>query len=219
MLLPKQTYKDIVIRQVYDGLRDGKYAPGEKILENALALELGLSRAPIREALRELVSLGILEYRPQVGNFIATLTPEEIIDSYMTRGVLEGYAARAALPYLTRDVLKAREREAERMRQAAEKKRHRELSDLGEQFHREIFSRCNNRQLTAFTERLSLKLHLLFYRHWGKLYSAEEIYNRHMAIVDCLAGGDPENIERTIRDHYFATGNRVASIQQQVLPG
>ncbi len=215
MLIPKQTYKDIVIRHIYGGLMEGKYAPGEKVLEVDLADELGLSRAPVREAMRELVSIGILEYRPQIGSFIATLSPEEIIDAYVARGVLEGFAARDALPAIDDAVLAELAAAVDAMRAAAESRNHRELIDLGELFHRRIFTLSGNRQLVRYTENLSLKLHLLFYHHWGSLYSAAEIHRRHMEIVETLRAGDPEKVEQIFREHYNSTGQRVARLRQQ----
>ena len=77
--IERSTYKDHVIKYIYDGMRENRFRPGEKILESHLAKELGISRAPIREALADLVRSGLLEYRPQVGNFVAALSPEEIV--------------------------------------------------------------------------------------------------------------------------------------------
>ena len=56
---------------------------------------MGISRTPIREAMKELIMNGLVDYRPQVGNFIPILSAKEIIDSYTIRGVLEGYAIMA----------------------------------------------------------------------------------------------------------------------------
>ena len=91
--IKKTTYKDQVIDYVYEFILDGRYVPGDQIKESLLAKELGISRAPVREALKELIVNGIVNYKPQIGNFIALLSPKQIADSYITRGILEGYAA------------------------------------------------------------------------------------------------------------------------------
>ena len=88
VVIERSTYKNHVINYIYDGIRENRFLPGEKILESHLSKDLGISRAPVREALADLVSAGVLDYRPQVGNFIASPSPEEIIESYVTRGVL-----------------------------------------------------------------------------------------------------------------------------------
>ena len=79
MPIERSTYKDYVIRYIYNGIRENRFRAGEKILESHLSKELGISRAPIREALADMVRRDLLEYRPQVGNFIASLSPKEII--------------------------------------------------------------------------------------------------------------------------------------------
>jgi len=211
-LNPKETYKDIVIRHIYDSLMEGKYAPGEKILENTLSQELGLSRAPVREGLRELVSIGILEYRPQVGNFVATMSPEEIVDAYVTRGVLEGYASRESAERMSAAEFDALEAEAEKMRSAGARNRQRELVDIGDAFHQDLFRHCHNRQLRQQTDSLSLKLHLMFNRFWPTLYTPDEVCERHKNIVKVMRTRDPQQIEQVIRDHYSETGRRIAGL-------
>ncbi len=215
MLTPKQTYKDIVIRHIYEGLMEGKYAPGEKVLEGSLAASLGLSRAPVREALRELVSNGLLEYRPQVGNFIAALSPGEIIDSYVARGVLEGYAVAQGMDSFTEKDLANLEKMAHRMEHLARKNQRKALIDLGQAFHRELFSHCSNDQVVRFTEQLSLKLHFLFYKHWAKVYQPEEIRDRHLEITGAIRDKNRDKIELALREHYIATGKKIIEQEKQ----
>ncbi len=90
MQIVKHTYKDQVIDHIYQLLLDGELGPGDQLKESLLAEQMGISRAPIREAMKELIMNGLVDYRPQVGNFIPVLSPKEIVDSYTTRGVLEG---------------------------------------------------------------------------------------------------------------------------------
>ena len=90
--IAKKTYKDHVTDHVYQLLLSGELRPGDRLKESLLAKQLGISRAPVREAMKELRLNGLVDYRPQVGNSIPLLSPKQIIDSYTTRGVLEGYA-------------------------------------------------------------------------------------------------------------------------------
>ena len=115
MPIERSTYKDHVIKYIYDGMRENRYNPGEKILESHLAKELGISRAPIREALADLVRSGLLEYRPQIGNFVAAMSPQEIIDSYVARGVLEGFAVAQEIGNFSDDDLQRLEEMTEKM--------------------------------------------------------------------------------------------------------
>ncbi|PLX78201.1 MAG: GntR family transcriptional regulator [Desulfuromonas sp.] len=209
MPIERSTYKDHAIKYIYDGMRENRFRPGEKILESHLALELGISRAPIREALADLVRSGLLEYRPQVGNFVADLSPEEIIDSYVARGVLEGYAVAQGIDNFSEEDFRRLEQMAETMETYARAGKRKALIDIGQSFHEELFSHCTNDQVVLFTRQLSLKLHLLFYKHWAKVYSPEEIRDRHLAIIDVLRKQDPVKVEMLIREHYIDTGRKV----------
>lgn len=208
-MIPKKTYKDIVINHIYESLMEGSYAPGDKILENTLSLELGLSRAPVREGLRELVSIGLLEYRPQVGNFVSALSPKEITDSYVARGILEGFAVAQGIDTFTEEEIDRLEEMALRMERLARKNQRKALIELGRDFHTELFRHCTNAEIVNFTERLSLKLHLLFYKHWASVYSPDEIRDRHLEIIEHLRCRDPEKLEKLMREHYIDTGNKV----------
>ena len=70
MPIVKKTYKDQVVDYIYQLLLKGELGPGDQLKESLLAEEMGISRAPIREAMKELITNGLVDYRPQVGNFI-----------------------------------------------------------------------------------------------------------------------------------------------------
>jgi DNA-binding GntR family transcriptional regulator len=209
MPIERSTYKDHVIKYIYDGMRENRYKSGEKILESHLAKELGISRAPIREALADLVRTGLLEYRPQVGNFVASLSAEEIFDSYVARGVLEGFAVSQGINNFSDEDLTRLEEMAYKMELFAQKGKRKALIDIGQEFHEELFSHCRNAQVVLFTEQLSLKLHLLFYKHWANVYKPEEIRDRHLDIISIIRKKDPVKLEQLIRQHYIETGRKV----------
>lgn len=86
--------------RTYQALRtallDGDYLPGERVYEGAIAKALGVSRIPVREAIRRLQQDGLLDVRPHYGIYVATIPSEEIEDVYRIRGVLEATAAALA---------------------------------------------------------------------------------------------------------------------------
>lgn len=215
--IKKTTYKDQVIDHIYDLVLEGKYSPGDQLKESLLAKEMGISRAPIREALKELIVNGIVDYKPQVGNFIALLSPKQIIDAYTTRGVLEGFAIMSTQHLLTEDDLEELDSLVTKMEKAALRSNRKKVVEVGGAFHDLLTSNNKNVQLAEYTERLSLKLHVLFYKHWSTLYDPEEIGNRHRKIVTSLESSDPVKIEQTIREHYVETGNKIAELYKDIL--
>lgn len=213
MLIVKKTYKDQVIDHIYQMLLADEIQPGDQVKESLLSIQMGISRAPIREAFKELMSIGLIEYRPQVGNFIPILTPKQIIDSYTTRGVLEGYAVMAASEIFSEDDLNRLDRFVDAMGVAARDGQRKQVVEIGGNFHDFLAAHTDNLQLLEFTGRLSLKLHILFYKHLGLLYTAEEIELRHRAIVESIKSRDNIRIEKVIRSHYVETGTKIAALQ------
>lgn len=212
MVIVKSTYKDQVVEHVYNLLLDGALSPGDQIKESLLAEQMGISRAPVREALKELMTNGLLEYRPQVGNFITQLSPKEIVDAYITRGVLEGYAVSSSFEELTPEDISTLEQLTYAMTTSAEKGNRKEVVEVGDDFHSRLVNRCDNMQLIDYTRRLSLKLHILFYKFWSRLYSPEEVGDRHFRILQSIRAGNPARIEEVIRDHYRETGSKIAQL-------
>lgn len=212
MPIVKRTYKDQAAEHIYDLILNGTLAAGDQVKESWLAEEMGISRAPIREALKELITNGIIEYQPQVGNFITLLSPKEIVDAYTTRGVLEGYAIMITHKRFSKDEIEELEDMTLLMEKYAKKDNRKMVVKVGDTFHSLLISKSDNVQLLDYTERLSKKLHILFYKFWSKLYTPEEIGNRHKRIVDGIKSNDTVRIEQVIRDHYTETGTKIAEL-------
>ena len=211
----KITYKDHVAEHVYECILDGRYQSGDQVKESQLASELGISRAPVREALKELTVSGIIDYRPQVGSFIARLSPKEISDAYTTRGILEGYTIMATRDRFSEADIRELQSLVGEMRMTAERGDRKGVVQVGDVFHSLLISRNSNSQLAEYMERLRLKLHVLFCRHWSDLYSPGEIGDRHMRIVTSLVSGDPLAIEQTVRQHYSESGDKIAALSRE----
>ena len=212
MVIVKKTYKDQVVDHVYQLLLDGDLGPGDQLKESLLAESMGISRAPVREAMKELIMNGLVDYRPQVGNFIPVLSPKQIVDSYTTRGVLEGYAIMETCEKFSRDEIEILEHLTAQMEQYAQKQDHKMVVEVGGDFHDLLISKNDNVQLLEYTDRLSLKLHILFCKFWGRLYTPEEIGRRHREIVESLVSKDLNRIEKVVRSHYAETGSKIAAL-------
>ncbi len=213
-LIKKTTYKDQVVAHVYELILDGRHAPGDQIKESLLAKELGISRAPVREAMKELIGLGIVDYKPQVGNFIAQLTARQIVDAYVTRGVLEAYAVMTTWQLFKENDFVALQALVSRMRDYARQGDKKMVVQVGDEFHASLVNKNTNILLSEYMNRLSLKLHVMFCKHWSDLYSTEEIGDRHLRIVTSIMTGNPGVIEATIREHYSESGNKIAALYQ-----
>ena len=97
-----RTLREIVADEIQERILSGALAPGERLLEDRLADELGVSRNPVREAIRALESTGLVEVRPRRGAYVASFDPDRISQLLDLRGVIEAYAAGLAAKNATR---------------------------------------------------------------------------------------------------------------------
>ncbi|WP_051904516.1 GntR family transcriptional regulator [Hippea jasoniae] len=202
----KKTLKDFVIEHIYQKLMRNELTGGDRLNENSIANELAISRAPVREALKELAALGIVEYKPRKGCFVKTFSKDDILGVYETRGLLEGYAARCIADILTDKDFELLEKMVNEMESMALEKKEIEVVELGDRFHDFLLS-FSNEYIKRYARQLSLKSHLMFRRFWVKLYTPEEIKHRHLIIVETIK--KKQQIEQIIREHYLETANKI----------
>ena len=101
MVTAYRTMQEIVYDTIREAILTGRYAPGQRLVADDLAQELGTSRMPVREALHRLEVAGLVSITPHRGAIVSELSEPEIVEIYHIRAVLEGLAARLAISHLT----------------------------------------------------------------------------------------------------------------------
>lgn len=101
----KETLRSNIKDYIQQQIAEGVYLPGDRIVETKLARELNVSQAPVREAILELATMGLLEERPYSGTYVRNLSIAEIEDIFETRAFVEEYAARRAAKHATAEQL------------------------------------------------------------------------------------------------------------------
>ena len=101
--IERRVLRDQVKSYLTNAILSGVYKPGERLVETRIAQQLGVSQAPVREAIRELELLGFLKSEPFRGASVRQLSTDELLEIYPVRAALEGVAARAAVTRLTED--------------------------------------------------------------------------------------------------------------------
>jgi DNA-binding GntR family transcriptional regulator len=209
----KQTYSDQVADYVKNLILSGVLAPGAPIKEVAIASELSISRAPVREAMQILVREGLIESHPQKGKNVTALTAKQIKNSYFTGGVLEAAAVSQALDKYTEKDISKLERIVAKMKAVAG--RNGPVSDqapLDNAFHDLLFSRIDNELIVELCKRSCQGISkFLLYKHWVKLFPPKKVYERHKKIVAAIKTKNPQNVERVIREHYISSGERMSA--------
>jgi GntR family transcriptional regulator, rspAB operon transcriptional repressor len=208
----KQTYSDQVCEYVKEAILNGELSPGDMVNEVVLAKKLSISRAPVREAMQILSRQGLIVIKPQKGKYVTALTADEIKDSYFTGGVLEAAAVADAYDRYQKVDFERMDAILQKMKQVASSgSAIEQMADLDNEFHRILFSRIKNKLLIELCIRSCQGISkFLLFKHWIKLFSAKEIYERHQKIRDALCEGDTQKMEACIRKHYIDAGELMA---------
>jgi DNA-binding GntR family transcriptional regulator len=145
--LSRSVLADQVKDRILEGILNGHHPPDSRIIETKIARELGTSQAPVREALRGLEALGVVEITPFRGARVRRPSRREIIDAYAVRSTLEGLAARLTVPRLTDANLAELAGHLEAMRAAAGKADGRAVAEADARFHGRIVELADNQTL------------------------------------------------------------------------
>jgi len=197
-------------REVADQIRDmiveGELPPGERVNEGALCEQFGISRTPLREALKVLASEGLVELRPNRGTRVSAITPEEVGELFEVVSGIERLAGElAALRMSGRDVerLKALHERMERHYEAGE--RH-DYFRLNQQIHNTIVSLTGNSVLEATHSGLMVRVRRARFVAIQSPDRWHESVQEHRAIMAALEARDSARAGELILNHVRRTG-------------
>lgn len=189
--------------EVCDHLRDailtGRLRPGERIDQDAIAAELGMSRLPVREALIALDGEGLVRTVPRRGSYVERLTPGDITDHYQIFGHMAGLAASRAAARATDDD-RARLRELQRQLRATTDPQ--QLERLNFEFHRVINAAGGSRRLNSLIRLLSRSLPTHFYEFVPDWH--DQAHEQHDEIVAAIVARDPAAAQQAMERHLLA---------------
>ena len=207
----KESLKNKVIEYIYEAILNDEYKNADQIKEVHLANKLEMSRAPIREALSELISFGILEQVERRGVFVKDITNKDIFDTYESKGVIEGFLATSFAVHATQKEMDMLDMYVSQMGDISISEN--TVAKIGVEFHKFYLKYATNDVLLDSLEKLNKKSQLLFSRNWSKLYTLDEIKSRHQKIVDVLKSRKQEKIEKCIKEHYFESGTKIVLLK------
>lgn len=182
----------------------GVLVPGQRINEPDVASRLQVSRVPVREALRELESSGLVISRKHSGVFVRQLDAAEVRDLYQMRGLLDGFAGRCAarLPDAQREALLALlEASVSAMLQAAAQHEVQRYYSENLRFHWAIVEAAGNRQLSETYRGIVQKLHLSRLKNLSQDVGMKASIAEHVEIVQALRDADAGRCETLMSHH------------------
>ena len=191
---------DQIKEYIVNAILSGTFQPGERIGESALARQLGISQAPVREAIRDLVLMGFLESEPYKGTSVRSFTSDELWEVYTVRAALESLAARLTAQRMKESDVEALEQILEEMVKAAESDDREQLFLLDNAFHETILKIAGNNLLYQLWKFLD------FGRWTIVTYSISEhdpvyLAARHRELLEALKTRDTRAATRAMRHH------------------
>jgi DNA-binding GntR family transcriptional regulator len=206
-----RTVGDMVYEVLRESILKGVFQPGERLRQDQLAEAIGVSRIPVRSALLQLESDGLITFNPYRGAVVNKLSPEEMREIYEIRGVLEAHALRKAARAMTPEKLKHLEQLAHELN---------EIND-GEQFltrrnefYRELYDGEHQVRTVGLIERLRAEAG----RYWLERkveYVSRPGQRDHLHLIEFIKSGDVDGAVEWLHDHLQRVCDELVALMEE----
>jgi len=199
-----------------EGIATGRFPPGMRLDETDLATQFAVSRTPLREALFQLASIGLVEMQPRRGTVVAEIAPHRLVEMFEVMGELEAMcgrlAARRMSPAEHAELLDVH-RACERARDAADPDRY---YYENERFHHLIYAASHNGFLAEQASALHRRLRPYRRLQLRVRNRMPASFNEHEGIVQALLAAEPDLAAQRMRDHIVVQGERFSDLLASV---
>lgn len=193
--------REIVFETMRQAIISGHLKPGERLMEVQMAEELGVSRTPVREAIRKLELEGFVVMVPRKGAYVAALSLKDIADVFEIRGALEGLAAGLAAERATEEELEELERMLVLIAECIEKHDVSTIIDIDTRFHDLLYAASRNDRLKHILSNLREQIQRFRAQSLARPGRLKRALTEHKAIVEALQQRDPDLAQRLAQEH------------------
>ncbi len=206
MTTVRRTLKEQIREKLAERILEGRYAAGERLVELQIAKEMGTSQAPVREALAELESLGLVKTENRRGTRVRQLSEAELKDIYETRAALEEHATRLATLRLDQAGIAELAQIVHEMVAAATADDLEGVIRKSTDFHRRVIEAAQSASLLRAWNCLQIEVRTLIGLTRTGI-DLLEVAHSHWPIVDAIADGEPNAAGQAARNHqeFFAS--------------
>ncbi len=215
--LRQETLHEQVFRQLREAILSGQLREGERIIETEIAGKMGISRSPLREALRKLELEGLVTVTPRKGAIVNAFSAEDIEEIYLLRSVLEGLAAALAAGRITGGALQGLEESVERMAVLTREDNLPGLVDENTNFHNIIIKASGKKRLAQMIGTLQDYVHRFRTASLSRPGRAANALEEHREILAALREGEGKKAEKLVHDHIAAS--RAVILRPGTSPG
>ena len=191
--------------EVYDSLRKsiihGKLKAGQRLIEEQLAYQVGISRTPVREAFHKLERDDLVARLPKGGFVVKKFTREDVEEIFGIRSVLESYAAYLATSHITPDRISLLEKKVDDSEKALQNEDYDKVVQFHTEFHDLLYRSCKSKKLID----MIINFSDYFYRYRSALLHAETGFKHsiddHRQMLEAMKKKSPAVVERLVRNH------------------
>jgi DNA-binding GntR family transcriptional regulator len=204
-VLEHQSLPDTLRQTLRRRILNNELPAGSRLVEAGLAADYGVSRATVRQALRDLQSEGLVEISPRRHTMVIRMSPEDITDICHARYVLESAAAREAIERMSGDFFALLDEVVDDMARAAERGNVDEVVASDTRFHQMIVTASGRRRVTELWTTMNAQMYALMRSSLDRQgLELPEVAHRHRSLAKALATLDAATVETAIRAHYLA---------------
>ncbi len=195
--------RDVVFNTLRQAILTGDFLPGERLMEITLAKRLGVSRTPVREAIRKLELEGLVVMIPRKGAAVARITVSDLKDVLEVRCHLEEFAASIACDRITEEEKAQLTVALKAFEQAIEDKDLRLIAQRDVEFHDVIFRATKNKRLLQIINNLREQIYRYRIEYIKDFGYHETLVKEHKEILDAIFSGNKEAAEKIMRTHIY----------------
>lgn len=192
---------EVVFEYLREAILNGTLKPGERLMEIALAEQMGVSRTPVREAIRKLEKESFVEMIPRKGAYVADLTAKDIIDVLEIRILLEGFASAMAAEHMTEEELSGLDNTLHAFNDAVERQDRQAMIDLDNTFHDLIFDSTRNNKLIDIVKDLHDQFQRFRLTYFSEFDNYLELQKWHQKIYNAIVAHDAEEAKNAAEQH------------------
>lgn len=194
-------YREEIGNAIRDAIVSGDLKPGDRIVETQWAKDLGVSQSPVREAIRELEMMGLVENIPYQGCFVRKATKQDMKDAYRVRMYLEMLGIQDAVEGATDDQLKEIYKIFKEMEVEAKRNAFNSYTKKNEQFHEKIIEISQNKLLIRLWKQSHIQDSTFFGTQLSD-QSLEDLAIRHKVLYDAIEARDVKRAQEAIYQHF-----------------